>query len=1557
MTTEHNDETYRKNIRNYLIARALAVQVDTKGNLMSLAVLSEDFYVEFLNILLDLNLRNENDTEQNISGIDLLDRDHRVAVQVSVTCAPQSIRKKIQGSLDKFDKPDDSLWQFYFVPITEKSPDLTKGFRLPEGLAFNIKNDVLDISQIMKRAKGIDKLRALSELVDKYGKTLPNQTENIFANIKEDLWLASKRHFCNSHARGARFESLNIIDRLLPRGKSLPPSFLTRGTDAEGSEAPVSELIDRAKGHVAIIGVGGIGKTTFLQRLMEDAFGSKGREAPNPGAPVPFFVELNRCPEHISSWYDDSLRKTNFITRYIGQLLENHLSIDAVSNETLWAVEKELQRSSEDGPQYLLLLDGFNEVGASASVRRPLSQEIATLSKYPNVRIITTSRETQGAYYAAEFENIRVSGVSKEEILYHLRNNGVAESDIGEIAQNESLMRCLEIPLYLCMFTAEGFNTGELLPETTGEILYNFFHKKSRFYNIRKRIEEVGTISLSEHSVAFIIDFILPYIGWEFEKLDTFYMNESDFRKTITDAFHQTESLIAAQNTNPFSDFDYQSEPIREAIASFLSSSGEIDTTQVISLAYDNLGIVYRDKIDEGAFKDRIRYAFSHHHFRDYFSAIWDVQLLFLLQCIPPFAFSKKSEDGLDKSIQYYIDAFYWTHNKVQFISEILMEYRNKPCLDPASQNWFLPPAQCDEQQALAKVLDYCRELRASNIQSQCLLQNSLSAILFGRKDYSGLDLSGLDLQNISFFNKRCSRIGKTRTLAACFDNSILSDYCFEPEEHQEPVIEYAYSSNRCFTIDNDGIVKCWDVDSGRLEKTIESGRTNDGPDYAINGFMKISYDGKWLATKVHEINEKENYLAINLYNLDNLDHLPKVLCPPQHHTLISSFAFSPDCQSVFVLCDGKSLYSINVETGNAILFGNYNLYNQNTLFAGADTQDLFILSAEYNALDFENTYRYVPETEYDEEPEEWNEDSDDDEELEGIPCSIEGISADNRRIRTLCEFLGAPGTAPVVSFSDRTQCFIFYDYSDNTIKRFDIKANAVTPILGELLAKKLEAPCFIYPHPSHAGEFYIVYRDECFIADVLARPSGNILMSYPISGARKLIPNAGDDDSFAFSAVASPSSNHLILCNDENTYEWDVEKDIIERKYNTVLYESVGLFKNSQLKQYTLVHAHNGISVFEGSPLKLVFQHCVFESGYAIRQVAFHEEKNIMALSLVRPDHEKVAVLDLSTGEERIVFSSLDLGETIESLSFNENGDRLLVTTQYKCMEVHAINPRTESVLVAISEQNERFAGGHYCGEEVEIAVVEHEKNGVPSVEPRCDYYSKTMEDEADKYSRKWSYIIPELCEQDYQFFLHFHEDFGVGGSNDKQGIQSYWITRGFFTKEIPHTSRYFAPRCFIWNGDNQIPVEKTISSELLFVRHKHELTNRYHVGKGRCGYSLMYLSSDGSEAVITDDGTCLLVIQNPHDVSWEEIQRRFKEKFAEVPPYTMWSFAVPCDHGNLLGCYDGFRLTCASGKDNSLMDEVPYYPGISIFDCSFLGAAVGEDVREVIEANGGVI
>lgn len=210
-----NDEKYYANIRRALVARATAVKVDADRNLQNLGVLSEEFYREFINILLNLNLTNANKVEHNFPGVDLIDSRSGVVVQVSSTCTA----KKIQKSLDGFAPPEGTCWHFMFVAITDKAPNYSKTFKLPRGIVFDKKKDVLDTTSLMEQVEyaGIDKQRALSELVDKYMKTteaganeLPTTKEHI-CSLEGDMlvqWISARNKELQSEEY--LYQNLNV---------------------------------------------------------------------------------------------------------------------------------------------------------------------------------------------------------------------------------------------------------------------------------------------------------------------------------------------------------------------------------------------------------------------------------------------------------------------------------------------------------------------------------------------------------------------------------------------------------------------------------------------------------------------------------------------------------------------------------------------------------------------------------------------------------------------------------------------------------------------------------------------------------------------------------------------------------------------------------------------------------------------------------------------------------------------------------------------------------------------------------------------------------------------------------------------------------------------------------------------------------------------------------------------------------------------------------------------------------------------------------------------------
>ena len=1206
-----------------------------------------------------------------------------------------------------------------------------------------------------------------------YQKAMDLLDETSFRRI---LWEESKIRFCSSIREGGRFYNKNIIRRLLPYGYFSSSDYSLQATSSDGNEATLVSLFAHSNLDLAIIGDGGIGKTTFLQHLMQEEFLDNSNSVSHfdENRPVPFFVELNRCPENICEWYNPLLHKTNFITRYICQILENHLSLDCVKEFLLERIEKEMQKVPKNGkPQYLLLLDGFNEVKSNNSTRSFLSEEISILHEYPNVRIVTTSRETQSAYFTSHFELIRVSGLKEKQIIIHLKRCGMLESEIGEVKSCASLMNCLKIPLYLYIFSSNRISNSQFIPQTAGEILYCFFHGESAFYNTRMRIEQIHTLELSKKQLSLILDFVLPYIGWFLEESDSFSLPEQEFYDVIRNSFEIIKKMFTCESNNPFRTFDYNGKVLNDTI-NFFYNGQSVNYSLIVSCLYDYLGIIYKYNVNSGKYSDRIRYSFCHHHFRDYFSAVWNVKTLFMLECISPKNFNTIQDDLGNSLFRKFLDDYYWNHEKISFISEILMEQRNRPYFDKTTKNWLLPVPKYDEQKLLINSLDFCRKLYHLKIGVNHIIQNILSAILYGRNEYSGLNLTELDLSKCNFYNVTCSRIGNTRNLNSDFSRSKLCKKCFKSEYHYGTIIEFLYHNNRCFTIGKDGTVKCWDVLSGRLDYELH---TCIAGDCSSKGFIKISNNGQWLAVKSKEEYKGQIKNFIKLYELDNIDIKPKIIKANIEYNRITYYNFTEDSKSLIMILDQNVVYCVNIETQTSMYNKSFNFFKESELYACSTDSEIYVYTFDYDIYKIEENYI---KSKYMDEDEQNNDELDD-----CIVCEIYVISPDLSKMELLHSFESPVYILPIVLFDETNNRFIYYNYNGNHIEMYDCLSRNTMIVLEQLTKKQIDPPIAIYKKQSSKNEYYILYSDICFVVEISLDTGDSILFSYSISAVQRLLDNSGEGTELEFCVPARINENRLIVSDGNNTYEWDIVHDRLIRKYGITSYICSSFFSNNSSGVIILVSENNGISVFGNNPMRLIRQYCFTDQDYSLQYSAYNSAKNVLATVHVRQDHERVILLDLVTGQDYIIFSSTNYKETITNLCFSDNGVYLLLTTQYRCME-YDLRKKNNPYIVAFAKGNKRFVSGTYKGEEIEIAVVDHLLITQHRVKPYCIYYSRKICVDKVYYEPKWYYLMPKLTAELFDYFIYSYGDLGVEGGIKPNGIQSYWVTSGFFLEEL---------------------------------------------------------------------------------------------------------------------------------------------------------------------------
>jgi hypothetical protein len=124
----------------------LAYEVDIRGslNILDLHVHCENFYARLLNCIYGLALVNMNAIEQNAEGIDLIDHDNKIVLQVSSTATSTKVQKSLEKDLSAYKG-----YRFRFVSISQDASNLrTKTFRNPHELIFDPKNDIIDVKSL-----------------------------------------------------------------------------------------------------------------------------------------------------------------------------------------------------------------------------------------------------------------------------------------------------------------------------------------------------------------------------------------------------------------------------------------------------------------------------------------------------------------------------------------------------------------------------------------------------------------------------------------------------------------------------------------------------------------------------------------------------------------------------------------------------------------------------------------------------------------------------------------------------------------------------------------------------------------------------------------------------------------------------------------------------------------------------------------------------------------------------------------------------------------------------------------------------------------------------------------------------------------------------------------------------------------------------------------------------------------------------------------------------------------------------------------------------------------
>lgn len=570
---QDNINKYISNINELLVAHESMVKLDADQNLLSRAVLSEYFYCALLNTLMGWELKNANLEEKNTPGIDLIDVERDIVVQVSLTCN----HEKIQSSINKFQKPDStSDWKFYFVPLKDDIPYFKKDFVIPKGVTFNQDTNVLTKSRIIQIALGggIDKLQAVSDILDKLMLEQKNHDE-ICEYLSEVLKNKRENH------PSFKLMAMDGIDEKLftyPENEQLIPS---RGIAGQ-KVAPIWELIkaEHKEGfhHIIIEGDGGIGKSVSLLSVTDDS------------------ELLSSIPAIYIHMYE--LCKDGKCISLTEYFKDNYSGFDEKISRLA------AQPDQAGKPKLMLLLDGLNEIDFKLQYELIIKKIRNWTESHCRIQLIVASRPIPGQQLESILNNavhIRLKPLDKECVKERLKTFGVTPPD-----DTSPIWETLKLPLFLTLYAktanlpdhdaSHRYPIVKREPFGPATIIWNYLQRE-----LLRKEEEIWVLNC-----AFACEYISPGIAYRMALLNRFELSFEEANQFVDEAVSKIDTNILPEHLS-----NIAKKYIR--CHRKLPTNNDFDW-QTFVLDETGVFVEPKYKTDE---KENYNYSFMHQSFRD----------------------------------------------------------------------------------------------------------------------------------------------------------------------------------------------------------------------------------------------------------------------------------------------------------------------------------------------------------------------------------------------------------------------------------------------------------------------------------------------------------------------------------------------------------------------------------------------------------------------------------------------------------------------------------------------------------------------------------------------------------------------------------------------------------------------------------------------------------------------------------------------------------------------------------------------------------------------------
>lgn len=594
---------------------------------------------------------------------------------------------------------------------------------------------------------------------------------------RRNLWFAAHRWLENSKQPGGRFASLNINESILPNAsknkteqKAMPINVYSR--EKKGGDC--QSLLDAMgcnDNHLYLIGQGGIGKTTALMHIMNNAYIDKQY---SKNAQIPLFVELSFAPDTYGALYEGG--KSSFIRRSIFKQVRADKTIKQVTTKEVSDVDEvfsslpydvavqpitDILSKTMPAPEFLLLLDGLNEVSSvtieetGLSVVQMIMREIDLLiSECPNVRVVLTSRSDESALYNESISRLYLSGVEESTIKDYLESWEISKDIIDDILEDEDLRETLQIPLFLTMYASLSKHDDV---STQGEILKLFFNERRKnisVYTMQERLAQVEKNIADAASAVqknridadmqnFILDFILPEIAWHMERNNDFYLRVREIKRIIEPILTVTDDLSVCGEFGQelFSKYrngasaKMHTHKVAKRILERLGDDITEVMESIINCCVFTLGVMQ---------ESNGKYGFVHQHIRDYFAAVKNINTIRLSVYLyeedeRKLALECMNKAFKDEPVNYTVS---------RFIGEYLGEHKNKPYYTNEKWNYGVPKEKCDRS-----LISRAFNIYRGYFNDECGygIASFIRIITLIRKKLSGFDFSNLDLKYCCF--------------------------------------------------------------------------------------------------------------------------------------------------------------------------------------------------------------------------------------------------------------------------------------------------------------------------------------------------------------------------------------------------------------------------------------------------------------------------------------------------------------------------------------------------------------------------------------------------------------------------------------------------------------------------------------------------------------------------------------------------------------------------------------------------------------------------------------